>query len=41
MATCRTKVRRKDMAADMIPLLNAVKKADAKILNPMTRKENA
>ena len=40
-AICRTSVRRNEMAADKMPLLRAVKKAEPKILKPATKKDSA
>ena len=39
-ATSKTTVRRKEIAAETIPLFNAVKNEDAKILNPANRNAN-
>ena len=36
-----TSVRRNEMAADKMPLLRAVKKAEPKILKPATKKDSA
>ena len=39
--TWNTSVRKNEMAAEMAPLFSAVKNADAKMLNPHSRNENA
>ena len=39
-ATSKTTVRRKEIAAETIPLFNAVKNEDAKILKPANRNAN-
>ena len=39
--TRNTSVRRKEIAAEMAPLFNAVKNAEEKMLKPHSRKENA
>ena len=38
-AVWKISVRKKEMAADTAPLFSAVKKEEAKILNPASRKE--
>ena len=38
MINCKIRVRVTDIIAEIFPLLNAVKKADANTLNPMTKK---